>query len=124
YPLLGGIGCVPLPAVGQLGFLVVGIAVIAVAVLAELGSGAGVVAGLDRLLSDVPADQLALAPTDSAAELTAWLAVLAIGALGNIPGQDLTPRIFASRSERTAAAACRIPGVLSIAIRFAPAPSV
>jgi len=123
YTLLGGMWSVTLTDVVQLGFLVVGIAVIAVAVLAELGSGAGVVAGLDRLLSDVPADQLALAPTDSAAELTAWLAVLAIGALGNIPGQDLTQRIFASRSERTAVAACCISGVLYIAIGFVPVAS-
>ncbi len=123
YTLLGGMWSVTLTDAVQLALLLIGLAVLAVAVLAELGAGAGIGAGLSRLLTEVPAERLALWPTDGAAEASAWLAVLAIGALGNIPGQDLAQRIFASRSERTAVAACCISGVLYIAIGLVPVAS-
>src|SRR5690606_694330 len=86
YTLLGGMWSVTLTDVVQLGLLLVRLAVLAVAALAELGGGAGIGAGLSRLFSEVPPDRLALVPVDSAAEIAAWLSVLAIGALGNIPG--------------------------------------
>src|SRR5690606_20506338 len=94
YTLLGGMWSVTLTDVAQLAFIIVGLVLLAVTVLFELGGGAGMSAGWTRLVAETPPEHLVLVPADSAATLIGWFSVLAIGALGNIPGQDLAQRIF------------------------------
>jgi SSS family solute:Na+ symporter len=50
-------------------------------------------------------------PTESLRSVIGWLSVLVVGALGNIPGQDLLQRVFAARSGRVAQIACILAGV-------------
>jgi solute:Na+ symporter, SSS family len=121
YTLLGGMWSVTLTDAAQLVLLLAGIVVLAVTVLVELaGPGNGLGAGLAAFADTVPAEDLVLIPKETAAALVAWLSVLAIGALGNIPGQDLAQRIFAARSARVAASACLAAGVLYIVFGMVP----
>jgi SSS family solute:Na+ symporter len=120
YTLLGGMWSVTLTDVVQLALVLIGLVVLAVTVLAELGGGAGMAAGWARLVAETPPEHLVLMPAENAAELVGWLSVLAVGALGNIPGQDLAQRIFASRSERVATTACCLSGVLYIVLGMIP----
>ena len=120
YTLLGGMWSVTLTDVAQLAFLIVGLFVLAVTVLVELGGGAGMTAGWARLVAETPPEHFVLVPADNAAELVGWLSVLAIGALGNIPGQDLAQRIFAARSERVAVTACCVAGVFYVLFGMVP----
>ncbi len=120
YTLLGGMWSVTLTDAAQLAFIVVGLFLLAFTVLLELGGEAGIAAGWARLVAATPPERLVLVPTDRAADLIGWLSVLAIGALGNIPGQDLAQRIFAARSARAATTACHVAGVFYIALGMVP----
>src|SRR5690606_28853098 len=120
YTLLGGMWSVTLTDVAQLALVIVGLLVLAVTVLVELGGDAGMAAGWARLIGETPSEHLVLVPAESAVELVGWISVLAVGALGNIPGQDLAQRIFAARSERAAAGACCVAGVLYVLLGMVP----
>ena len=123
YTLLGGMWSVALTDAAQVVLLLAGLVVLAGTVLVELagpGAAEGLSAGFARFVAAVPAEDLVLMPTETAAALVGWLSVLAIGALGNIPGQDLAQRVFAARSARVAAAACVIAGVLYIVFGMVP----
>jgi len=120
YTLLGGMWSVTLTDVAQLVLLIAGLLVLAVTVLVELGADAGIAAGWAQLVAATPPEHLVLVPAENAAELVGWLSVLAVGALGNIPGQDLAQRIFAARSERAATTACCVAGVLYVLLGMVP----
>lgn len=120
YTLIGGMWSVTLTDAVQLAILLLGLIALAVGAFAQLGDGAGVLAGFDRLMASTPADRRVLIPTESLAELIGWLSVLAIGMLGNLPGQDLAQRIFASKSARVAAQACVIAGVAYVLFGLLP----
>ncbi|MEM6293061.1 MAG: sodium:solute symporter, partial [Myxococcota bacterium] len=79
-----------------------------------------VAAGWTTLWAAVPAERQTLIPHDSAGAVVGWIGVLAIGSLGNLPGQDLMQRIFASRSARTASAACVLAGVAYLLLGALP----
>jgi SSS family solute:Na+ symporter len=97
----------------QLVILAIGLAVVSIDVLAEAG-------GIGALFDKTPPEHLVLVPTDNAEELVGWLGVVAIGALGNLPGQDLTQRVFASKSERTAVWACHLSGIFYMVLGLCP----
>jgi len=120
YTLLGGMWSVTLTDAVQLALLLIGLAVLAATVLTELAGGGPMAAGIARLASDVPADKLVLVPTENVASVVGWLAVLAVGVLGNIPGQDLSQRIFASRSAAVARSACLLAGAAYVVLGMIP----
>jgi len=120
YTLLGGMWSVTMTDAAQFVLMIAGLVVLAATVLVELGADAGLAAGWARLVAATPPEHLVLVPTESAAELVGWLSVLAIGALGNIPGQDLAQRIFAARSERAATTACCVAGVFYVLFGMVP----
>src|SRR5690606_18677258 len=120
YTLLGGMWSVTLTDVAQLVFIIAGLFVLAGTVLFALGGDAGMAAGWARLVAETPPEHLVLVPADSAAGLGGWASVLAVGALGNVPGQDLAQRIFAARSERAATTACLVAGIFYIAFGMVP----
>ena len=109
YTLVGGMWSVVVTDALQAAILVVGLVVIAVAALLALGSG-DATAGWLRLLEETPPDRLVLIPHDTFESAFGWFAVLAAGALGNLPGQDLMQRVFASRSASVARRACLLAG--------------
>lgn len=113
YTLLGGMWAVTLTDALQLALLLIGLLVLGGTVLLELGDG-HILAGFAHLADTVPAGHLVLVPTDRLSDFVGWLAVLSIAALGNLPGQDLMQRVFASRSALVAKRACILAGVTYI----------
>lgn len=111
YTLLGGMWSVTLTDAAQLVVIAIGLVVLALTVLGELGDGS-VVEGWLRLGRETTAERMQLVPTEDLRGFVTWTGVVAVGALGNLPGQDLTQRIFASRSASTAVWACHIAGVV------------
>ncbi|MGC1276483.1 MAG: sodium:solute symporter, partial [Planctomycetaceae bacterium] len=110
YTLLGGMWSVTLTDAVQMVLIFAGLLVLGGSVFAELGGGS-MSAGVARL-AEHDAEMLSLLPRESIPEFLGWLNVLAIGALGSLPGQDLAQRMFASRSPRVAQASCIAAGGL------------
>ena len=119
YTLMGGMWSVTLTDAVQISIVLAGLVVMAVVVVANLGGG-NVWAGWERIGTETPPEKLVVIPTSDATALVGWLGVFAIGALGNVPGQDLLQRVFASKSERTAKHACLIAGVMYLAFGSLP----
>jgi solute:Na+ symporter, SSS family len=119
YTLLGGMWSVTLTDAIQLALLAVGLGALAVTVLAALGDGS-VLQGLAAVAERTPAAKLELVPVEHAEAFLGWLGVLCIGALGNLPGQDLFQRVFASRDERTAVGACHLAGIAYLTLGVLP----
>lgn len=117
YTLLGGMWSVTVTDALQILLVFVGLLALAWAVLAELG---GLTLGLSRIWAEMPAHKRVIIPSEDAAALIGWLGVLAIGALGNLPGQELSQRMFAARDERTAVWACHLAGIGYLTVGLIP----
>lgn len=121
YTLMGGMWSVTLTDAIQITLVLIGMVVLAFAVLmdGELGNGS-TLAGFELLLEKCDPQLLEIIPTASLTLFGAWLGAFAVGAFGNIAGQDLTQRIFAAKSANTARWACLIAGVLYIGFGLIP----
>ncbi len=119
YTLLGGMWSVTMTEAAQIALVVVGLVVLGATIFFQLGEGS-VLAGVERLWTSMPADKQVLVPRDDAEQLVGWFGVLAIGALGNLPSQELSQRIFASRSVATAKWACHLAGIGYLVIGVLP----
>ena len=119
YTLMGGMWSVTLTDAVQVVLVILGLIVLAAVTLAELGSGS-VGDGLGRLWAETPTEMKTVIPTDTARALVGWIGVFAIGALGNIPGQDLMQRVFSCKSGEVARTACIVGGVSYIAFGLVP----
>jgi Na+/proline symporter len=119
YTLQGGMWSVTLTDAVQMVFILVGVVLLGFAALARLGGG-DCLYGWQRLLVETDPLILRPGPTESLAVLGAWLGVFCIGALGNIPAQDLTQRIFAAKSGEVARTACLIAGGLYLVFGSIP----
>ena len=117
YTLLGGMWSVTATDAIQLVLVIVGLFALAWVVLAELG---GPLIGLERIWTAMPAEKRVLIPSERSGEFVAWLGVLTVGALGNLPGQDLAQRMFAAKSERTAVWACLLSGLGYLSVGMLP----
>lgn len=113
YTLLGGMWAVAITDAVQLVLLLVGLVILGVSVLIDLG-------GLSSLAAQLPPGMLEPVPLESSRELIGWLAVLVISALGNLPGQDLMQRVFAARSASVARTACLLAGVAYLVFGAVP----
>lgn len=116
YTWVGGMWAVTVTDLVQVGLVTVGLVVLSVMVIFHLGDG-DLAMGWVGFFDEVPAHRLSWIGEDGAA---AALGVLAAGALGNLPSQDLLQRIFASRDEHTARAACVGAGGLYLVLGAAP----
>lgn len=119
YTLMGGMWSVTLTDAVQIILILAGLVVLAVVVLMGLGEG-HVLLGTQRLVSHVPEEKLVLIPRDDLVAFWQWAGLFAVGALGNLPGQDLMQRIFASRSARVAQGACYIAGLIYLLFGMIP----
>lgn len=119
YTLIGGMWSVTLTDAIQIGILVLGLMVLGGTLCFELGSG-DPVGGLNVLWSNIAPEKRVILPLENRSELVSWLTVLAIAALGNIPAQDLTQRISASKSAAVARRACIVAGIAYIFIGLIP----
>jgi Na+/proline symporter len=115
YTLLGGMWSVTLTDAAQIVVIAVGLVVLTVVVLMDLGGGESL-EGLRALAGRTPEARAVIVPTETLAAFVTWLGVVMVGALGNLPGQDLTQRIFAARSASTAVWACHIAGVVYLGL--------
>ena len=120
YTLVGGMWSVTITDAVQMALIIPGLFVLGHAVLAGSGDG-GLVEGFRQIRQSVDPEDLVLIPRDTMRELVGWVSVLAVSALGNLPGQDLFQRVFASKSARVARNACLISGALYIALGTIPA---
>lgn len=116
YTWMGGMWAVTVTDAVQVVGVGVGVVLLAGVVLAELGGGE-VVAGWTRLWAETPAEKATWIP---AGEALAWTGLFAAGALGNLPGQDLTQRMFAARSAEVARWACWIAGAAYLTLGLVP----
>ncbi len=109
YTLMGGMWSVTLTDAVQITLVLGGLIILLWVVLWELGRG-DAIAGWTRIGAETESSKLRLIPDDGGVAVLGWLGVFAIGAFGNLPGQDLMQRVFAANSERTAKLACLIAG--------------
>lgn len=119
YTLLGGMWSVTLTDALQMGLVAFGLIVLCVQALFQLGQG-DLSVGWSRLATSLPPEDLMPIDVQTLAGFYVWLTAFVIGALGNIPGQDLMQRVFAARSERVAKYSCYIAGVLYLLLGLAP----
>ena len=110
YTLMGGMWSVTLTDAIQILLVLVGLVVLTVVTLTELGGG-DMLGGLQMIAEQTPPEKLALFPRSDLVAIVGWLGVFATGALGNVPGQDLMQRVFSANSARTARWACLVAGV-------------
>lgn len=116
YTLAGGMWAVALTDAVQVVVLALGVTWLTGTVLSTLGGG-DAAAGLARVWAETPADRRAVIPADA---VGVWMAAFAAGALGNLPGQDLTQRLFSARSAGTAQAACFLAGGAYLVLGVGP----
>jgi SSS family solute:Na+ symporter len=119
YTLMGGMWSVTITDAVQIVLVLVGLVILLWATLSALGGGVPLV-GLERLYSGTRPDFLRPVPTETWAAVWGWVGVFCVGALGNLPGQDLTQRIFAARSPGVARNACLVAGALYLLFGFIP----
>jgi SSS family solute:Na+ symporter len=114
YTLLGGMWSVAMTDGVQIALVILGLLVLAPAVLIAAGDGS-VASGIATVSHRLPTAALWPVPLEGGRELVGWLGVLAIGVLGNLPGQDLFQRVFSARDTTTAVRACYLAGGLYLA---------
>jgi solute:Na+ symporter, SSS family len=117
YTLLGGMWSVTATDAIQIALVIFGLLMLAWVVLRQLG---GPLIGLERIWAAMPAEKRVVIPHARASELLGWLGVLAVGSLGNLPGQELAQRMFAARDERTAVWACHLSGLGYLSVGLLP----
>lgn len=116
YTLAGGMWAVALTDAVQAAVMAVGVAILTGTVLWRLGDGS-LVGGLQAAWAGTPPSHRVLVPPGEAG---AWVAALAAGSLGNLPGQDLTQRLFAAESAQTARRASLLAGVAYLVLGAGP----
>jgi Na+/proline symporter len=121
YTMIGGMWSVTLTDTAQIVVALAGLVALLYSSFCHLGGGT-FDAGVGRFLDHARdhADHFTLWPEAGAAPLLLWLGAWATGLFGNIPGQDLNQRVFASRDERTAAQACVLAGVIYLLFGMIP----
>jgi len=119
YTLMGGMWSVTLTDAFQITLVFIGLVALGGTTLSALGDGS-ITLGMARLWSDTPPEMRRPIPSGSYQSLLEWVAVFAVGALGNIPGQDLMQRVFSARSATTAVRACWVAGALYIGFGLIP----
>ncbi len=119
YTFLGGMWSVALTDGIQISLVLVGLIVLGVSAFSEWGDGSAV-SGVARVFEEASPGHLQPIPLDDLRSFVGWLGVFAVGALGNLPGQDLMQRIFAAKSANVARYACYIAGVVYLIFGMIP----
>lgn len=118
YTMIGGMWSVTITDTVQMVIAMIGLLLIADAVFTDFGGS--LFGGVSKLFAEVPADRLTLLPESGVASQLAWVGILSVGLLGNLPGQELQQKIFSARSPRTAQIACILAGLTYLAFGLIP----
>lgn len=122
YTLLGGMWSVTLTDAIQITLIIIGLILLTFKVFAAMGGG-DFSHGLTSVLAhveQVSPEKLVWIPHESASQFWGWASILCAGALGNLPGQDLMQRVFASKSATVARQACWVAGGAYLALGMLP----
>ncbi|MBX9693432.1 MAG: sodium:solute symporter family protein [Cyanobacteria bacterium] len=122
YTLLGGMWAVTLTDAVQITLVLIGLVILTFNVLTGVGHGNpndGFWNVMHEIEKTAPT-KLQWIPMESPTRFWDWVSILCAGALGNIPGQDLLQRIFASKSSDTAKKACILAGIAYIVFGLLP----
>ena len=119
YTMIGGMWSVAVTDLAHLIFLSLGMAFLAWSMLAETGEGS-ILGGLNAIIESNTPEHLAVIPTESKEALLGWLALLAAASLGNLSGQDLMQRMFASKSADIAVRASYMSGIAYMILGLFP----
>lgn len=119
YTLVGGMWSVTLTDTLQLVVLLFGLLVLGEAVFSTLGNGS-LVEGAKRMVNESDPDAMTLLPVAGLPAALIWLGTLGSGFFGNVPGQDLMQRVFASKDSKTAVRACLLAGVAYLLFGMIP----
>ncbi|MBB3209093.1 SSS family transporter [Rhodopirellula rubra] len=108
YTLLGGMWTITWTDAIQMGLILVGLIVLGYAILIHLGDG-NMLAGVTTMRTDIAEHRWRIAdPEKFWRDTMVAVSALAIGALGNLPMQDLMQRIFSAKSDSVAVKACLV----------------
>jgi Na+/proline symporter len=111
YTLMGGMWTITWTDAVQMSLILIGLLVLGYAILVHLGDGS-MSAGVATMQTDIPAERWRIAdPETFWRDIMVAASALAVGALGNLPMQDLMQRIFSAKSDSVAIKACLIGGV-------------
>lgn len=119
YTLIGGMWSVTLTDAIQIVIAIIGLVALGSAVMLHLGNGSltdGVTIVIDKT---IPARLTFFPEWTSFAVLTS-IGTFLTGLLGNVPGQDLQQRIFASKSQSVAAWSCILSSILYLVFGLIP----
>ncbi len=119
YTLMGGMWSVTLTDAVQITLVLLGLIILTIVILAELGNGSAS-SGMTKLWEETPPEMSVIIPYQDVAAFWGWLGLFLTGALGNLPGQDLMQRIFACKSDRVAIIACYIAGGMYLLFGLMP----
>ncbi|MGQ0635609.1 MAG: sodium:solute symporter family transporter [Planctomycetaceae bacterium] len=119
YTLIGGMWSVTLTDALQIAVSIFGLVALGYATFSHLGGGS-VVEGVRQVVAQTDSDRLTLFPPPKLFAVLTWVGTLATGLFGNIPGQDLQQRIFASKDERVASLSCLLASALYLLFGLIP----
>jgi SSS family solute:Na+ symporter len=117
--LSGGMWAVTITDSAQLVIMFIGLAIVFIDIMIQLGGGS-FGQGITNFLEQTDPEMLSIMPELETVAMLAWASYWAIGVFGNIPGQDLMQRVFASKSSRVAVQACLLAGVVYIIFGLIP----
>jgi len=118
YTMIGGMWSVSLTDTVQMGIAMIGLILMAHAVCVEFGGS--LTGGVAKLLTDLEPDRLSLLPIPGISNRLTWGGILAVGLLGNLPGQELQQKIFSARSPQVAKWSCILAGITYIGFGLIP----
>lgn len=119
YTLIGGMWSIAYLDSFQIVIIFTGLIVIFFEVLAFWGHGS-FLEGLNLMLSSAGLNESMSFSLEQIQSSALFLNVFVIAALGNIPSQDFTQRVFSAKSPRVAQYACLIAGLLYVSIGSIP----
>ncbi|MFG0291504.1 MAG: sodium:solute symporter family protein [Rhodopirellula sp. JB044] len=120
YTLMGGMWTITWTDAVQMSLILVGLSVLGYAILSHLGDGQ-LSAGVTTMRTDIAESRWRIAdPEKFWRDSMVAVSALAIGALGNLPMQDLMQRIFSAKSDSVAIKACLVAAFGYLAMGILP----
>ncbi len=117
--MIGGMWSVTLTDTVQICVVLISLVMLGVNFAASVGEGS-VVVGIETTWERTPPELRTLLPEAGLLALLGWSTTWINGIFGNLPGQDLMQRIFASRSGTVASRACILAGCVYILFGLLP----